>query len=414
MFNCPQCQTLSQVAPAYAGQQCLCPTCGVGIVIPSQSTAALPPQPAQAPAPAPASTLDLAPEPEPERAPEPEFAEPEEEDEPPRRGKRKVRRQGQARSKKGGGGGAAKIECVFCFSQIPASAEACPSCGMDLDVYAPPARGSRGGRKRATRGGGQVRIFEALRAGFADFVNNALFCSIGIVVFQVSTLIVTIVCAFAGGLFAGMVGSIAGVVIAVLVSVMVTMIVVTYLLQGLFAFWLACARDEEPRLSLLFSQPLSGGVSGFGVQVVVFIAYIGLSFGIAFMIKTLGGVAGAVMGLLLFFLICCLLVLICGLAQIYIVDQRLGFSEALSAASAAVTGATPKLLGYAALCLGAQFGLALVVGVGLKVTGIGPDPMAPALGKIILSTLIQGGVGIAFMSILGTSLTRIYLQLSEA
>ena len=55
-----------------------------------------------------------------------------------------------------------------------------------------------------------------------------------------------------------------------------------------------------------------------------------------------------------------------------------------------------------------------MVGVGLKVTGIGPDPMAPALGKIILSTLIQGGVGIAFMSILGTSLTRIYLQLSEA
>ncbi|MBL4846757.1 MAG: hypothetical protein JKY65_14640 [Planctomycetes bacterium] len=443
VFNCPQCQTLSQVDPSYAGQQCLCPTCGTGITIPHQSTAVLPQQPAgqqmasqpAGPASRPAApSLDLAPAPgldlAPERGldlaePEPEIAheavgeaidEDEDEDEPeerPRRGKRGARK-GRAKKGRGPSGPSGeKVECMFCFSQIPASAEACPSCGMEFSPPSAPARGGRSqGRSRTARGGGQVQVFAALREGISDFANNALFCCIALVIFQAATTIAAVITGFGAVIFAGMVGSLPGVVIAALGSVVVTLVVVTYLLQGLFAFWLACARDEKPSLILLFTQPISGAISGFAVQVVITIAYIGLSFAIGLMINTMGSLVGVVLGLLLFFLFCCLLVLISGLAQIYIVDQRLGFGQAISAASASVSANTGKLLGYTAICLGAWFVAALIVSVGLGVSGIAPDPGQPAFGKILLSGLIQSAVSLAFLSVLGTSLTRIYLQIS--
>lgn len=430
VFNCPHCQTLSQVDPSYAGQQCLCPTCSAGIVIPHQSTAVIPQQPVshQAPPQQPAARtapgLDLAPAPGLDLAePEPEIefeathegqdeGEGDEPEERPKKGKRGARK---GKSKKGARGAKGpKIECVFCFSQIPASAEACPSCGMDLGPPPEPSRGGRRGRSRsrAAQGGGQVQVFAALREGISDFANNALFCCIAIVIFQFATSIVALVGAFGGSVVAGLSGSLPGAVIGILGGVVVTLVVVTYLLQGLFAFWLACARDEGPSLVLLFTQPLSGAISGFAVQVVVTIAYIGLSFAVAFMIQTMGNLPGVILGLGLFFVFCCLLVLISGLAQIFIVDQKLGFGQALSAASASVSANSAKLLGYTAICLGTWFVVAIVVGVGLNVLGISPDPLQPAFGKIILSTLIQGAASIAFISVLGTSLTRIYLQLS--
>ena len=348
-------------------------------VIPAAGAAPTPQPSAPAPAPAPAPPppsggleLDLAPEPEPEPQPEPEFDEHEPEPEPePRRGRRRGGEKKRRRK--------------------------------------PPSRDE-------SRSRGSVQVFEALKCGVVDFKNNALFCLLAMLIFEVLTTVVGVVVGIGAGLVVGIVvgttGSLPGLVIVVLGAVAIGMAVVAYLLQGLFAFWLACAREEEASLGLLFSPPLAGGISGAMVQVAISIAYLGLCFGIGWFVNTVGSVPGAIVGFVLFFTCCCLLVLISGIAQIYIVDRGHDFANALGAAIEAVMSHKAKLLGYAAICLGAVFLVLLVVGFVLSVLGISPDPLDPAFGKIVLSALIQSAVSLSLVSIMGTSLTHVYLQLS--
>jgi hypothetical protein len=336
--------------------------------------------------------------------PEPEFAEPE----PERPAGKRSRKGKQAAS----GSPEELTECFFCFASIPASAQACPECGETLQHAAAPARGGRGRSRVAAAPLGAVQVFAALKAGALDFKNNALFCLLAIVIVEVATTVVAVLGGVGGGFVAGLTGSIPGAIIAALLAIAFTMSAVAYLLQGLFAFWLACARDEKVSLRLLFSPPLAGGLSGAMVQVMVMVAYVGLSIGIGFLINRFGSLPVAIAGSLLFFTICCLLVLISGFAQVYIVDQGLSSSAALGAATHAVTSAKAKLLGYAAICVGVVFVVTLIVGVVLSVVGLSPKPINPSFGKLVVCTLIQAGVSLALFSVVGTSFTRIYLQLS--
>lgn len=433
VFNCPTCQTLSQVDAAYAGQQGQCAACGGLMWIPHESSAsAAPPAPAAAPpATAPrraasqpaAFTLDLAepdPEPPPPAPAEAEEAEEaEEEPEAPARGRKKGRGRSASASGSGSGSGSGSVErqeCPFCFAKIPQSASSCPACQMDLAPAAPPSRGRGRGRARA-RGAVSVRIFEALEGGFSDFVNNALVCVLAVVIFQIGAAVASGVAGAVGALVAGVLASIPGLVIGVLIAIVISMVAISYLLQGLCALWLACARDEEVGLGLLFRQPLSKAISGFAVQVVITIAYVGLCVGIgafaSMLAKAVGPLVGVICALILFFVICCLLVLMAGISQIYIADQGLGAGAALAAANAAVSAAAGNLIAYAALCVGALFFVSALVGGGLYALGIAPDPLAPSPGKLLLCALIEGGASLAFLSVMGSSLTRIYLQLIE-
>lgn len=273
------------------------------------------------------------------------------------------------------------------------------------------AKGGRAtGKRRRPKaaGGGALRVLPALSGAVGDVLGNLPVCLAAVFLFQVAVGIaayavfrVSIGIASTPGLF----------LILMLIGQTLIMAVASYFLQGLNSIWLALARKEKASLGQLVERSPLDGVTGALVAIALGLLWFVGVFALVAVIQGSRSGKAIIGSAILIFEGSCLFMLVSGFAQVYIVDQAQDFMGSLKAAGGLVTSAWAKMLGYAMFCLGAYVFTSIAVAVLLSMFGF--NPRRPSLVSLLVNVLVSFSANAGIISVIGSSMVRLYLQRIE-